>query len=220
MFVDEGTIDEVVDGEDSDADENTSDSESGEEEDDRSEEESDGDEESKEDNWVLGARDPRRLDFTADRGLDEQLPDSPSFSDHFRLIFPDNLFDEIATQTNKYAREIISSLQRRDRLSQHSRLRSWPEDGVTAGEVKAFLSMIIAMGLVNQENIQDYWSTDEVLSTSFFHEIMARDKFINILTFFHLCDNDNYVPLGQAGYNPVNKLGTVYSVVNEKFSSV
>ena len=42
---------------------------------------------------------------------------------------------------------------------------------------------------------------------------------MNILTFFHLCDNDNYVPR-QAGYNPVNKLGTIYSVVTEKFSSV
>ena len=43
---------------------------------------------------------------------------------------------------------------------------------------------------------------------------------MNILTFFHLCDNDSYVPRGQAGYNPVSKLGTIYSVVTEKFSSV
>ena len=26
---------------------------------------------------------------------------------------------------------------------------------------------------------------------------------MNILSFFHLCDNDNYVPRGQAGYNPL-----------------
>ena len=86
--------------------------------------------------------------------------------------------------------------------------------------MKAFLAMIIAMGLVNQENIQDYWSTDEVLSTPFFPQIMSRDKFMNILSFLHLCDNDNYVPRGQAGYNPVYKPGIVYSVVTEKFSSV
>ena len=65
MFVDEGTIDEVVGGEHSDVDENTSDSESGEEEDNQSEEENDGEEESEEedeeDNRVVGARDPRRL---------------------------------------------------------------------------------------------------------------------------------------------------------------
>ena len=65
------------------------------------------------------------------------------------------------------------------------------------------------MGLMIQENIQDYWSTDEVLSTPFFPQIMSRDKFMNILTFFHLCDNDNYVPLGQEGYNPVHKPGTI-----------
>ena len=57
VFVDEGTIDEVVGG-DSDLDENTDNSKSSEEEDDRREENSDGEEESEEeteeDNWVLG----------------------------------------------------------------------------------------------------------------------------------------------------------------------
>ena len=167
VFVDEGTIDEVVGGEDSDFEENTDSSESSEEEDDRREEDSDGEGESEQetegDNWVLGDRIPRRFDFTADRGLNVELPDNPSFSDYFHLLFPENLFDEIASQTNKYARETIASLQRRDRLPQHSRFRNWPEDGVTSGEMKAFLAVKIAMGLVNQENIQDYWSTDEVL---------------------------------------------------------
>ena len=67
--------------------------------------------------------------------------------------------------------------------------------------------------------MRDYWSTGEVLSTPFFSQIMPRDKFMNILTFFHLSDNDTY-PWAQAGYDPVSKLGTIYSVVTEKFSSV
>ena len=46
VFVDEGTIDEVVGGEDSDFEENTDSSESSEEEDDRREEDSDGEGES------------------------------------------------------------------------------------------------------------------------------------------------------------------------------
>ena len=29
-----------------------------------------------------------------------------------------------------------------------------------------------------------------------------------------MCDNDNYVPRGQEGYNPVNKLGTIYTVLS------
>ena len=224
MFVDEQNIDEVFVGEDSDLDEETSDSERSEGEGDRSDEENnseeESEEESEEDDWVVGGIDPRRLNFTGDQGLRVQLPENPSFSDFFHLLFPDHLFDEIKSQTNKYARETIESLQRRDRLAQTSRFRSWPENGVTSGEIKAFLALIVAMGLVNQEDIRDYWSTDEVLSTPFFSQIMSRDKFMNILIFFHLSDNDSYVPRGQAGYNPVSKLGTTYSVVTEKFSSV
>ena len=43
---------------------------------------------------------------------------------------------------------------------------------------------------------------------------------MNILTLFHLRDNDNYVPQGQRGFNLVNKLGSIYSVVTGKFSDV
>ena len=220
VFVDEATINEVFGGEDSDGDQSTSDAVSEEGESDVSEQESDVEEENEEENWVVGSREPTALDFTADRGLNVDLPDSPSFIDYFHLLFPEHLFEYISRQTNKYARETIASLRERGRLPLNSRFKTWPEDGVTAGDIKAFLAMIIAMGLVNQENIQDYWSTDEVLSTPFFPQIMSRDKFLNILTFFHLCDNDNYVARGHAGYNPVNKLGAVYSVVTDNFSNV
>ena len=90
---------------------------------------------------------------------------------------------------------------------------------MTSGKMKAFLAMIIAMGLVNQENIQDYWSTNGpgLLVYSFFSQITSRDKFINILKFFHLCDNDNYALRGQEVYSPVNKLDTMYSVVTWNF---
>ena len=152
--------------------------------------------------------------------MNAELPDDLSFLDYFHLLFPENLFEEMARQTNKYARETIASLREGDRLPKNSRFRSWPQDGVTPGEMKAFLAMTIVMGLVNKENIKDYWSTDEVLSTPFFPQIMSRDKFMTILSFFHLCDNDNYVPRRQAGYDPVYKLGIVYSVVTEKLSSV
>ena len=98
VLVDEQNIDEVFGVEDSDVDEETSDSESSEVEGDRSDEESNSEEESEEDDWVVGAIDPRRLNFTGDQGLRVQLPENPSFSDFFHLLFPDNLFDEIKSQ--------------------------------------------------------------------------------------------------------------------------
>ena len=195
-------VDEVFGGEGSDGDQSMSDAVSEEGESDVSEQESDIEEENEEENWVVGSREPTALDFTADRGLNTDLPDSLSFIDYFYLLFPEHLLEYITRQTNKYAGETIASLRESGRLSLNSRFKTWPEDGVTAGNIKAFLAMIIAMGLVNQENIQDYWSTDEVLSTPFFPQLVSRDKFLNILTFFHLCDNNNYVARGHAGYNP------------------
>lgn len=53
--------------------------------------------------------------------------------------------------------------------------------------------MIIAMGLVKQENN----STPEILSTPFSFKLCR--------IFFHLCDKEHNVPQGQEGYNPVNK---------------
>ena len=64
---------------------------------------------------------------------------------------------------------------------------------MTTGSMQAFLAIIITMDLVNQKNMQDYRSADEVLSTLFSPQIMSRDKFKNILTFFHSCDNGNYI---------------------------
>ena len=62
-----------------------------------SEEESDVDDENEEeDNWIVGSREPARLDFTADQGINAELPDDPSFLDYFHLLFPENLFEEMA----------------------------------------------------------------------------------------------------------------------------
>ena len=74
----------------------------------------------------------------------------------------------MAWHTNKYARETIASLQARERLSPNSGFSTWHEDGVAPNDIKAFLAMIVAMGLVNQGYIQDYWSTHEVFVDSLF----------------------------------------------------
>ena len=122
-----------------------------------SEQDSDIEEENEEEDWVVGSREPTALDFTADRGLNADLPDSPPSSiDYFYLLFPEHLLKHSTRQTKKYAREAIASLRERGGLPLNSLVKTWPEDYVTAGDIKALLAMIIAMGLVNQENIQDY----------------------------------------------------------------
>ena len=95
VFVDDGTIDEVFCAEDSDEGQNPINPESEEEEDDESEEQSGSEDENEENKWVVGAREPTRLNFTADEALNTNLPDSSSFSNYFHLLFPDYPFDRL-----------------------------------------------------------------------------------------------------------------------------
>lgn len=99
----------------------------------------------------------------------------------------------------------------------HSRLRKWTT--TNDGEMKAFLAMTLNMGLMKHQNIQDYWSTSPVLSTPFFGSVMPRDRFLLIMSFLHLSNNDLAIPSGQDGYFPLQKLGTPYINLLQNFQS-
>ena len=51
----------------------------------------------------------------------------------------------------------------------------------------------------------------------FFGEVMPRDLFCPILSCLLLSDNDDYVPRGQEGYDPLKKLGNFYPNLQERF---
>ncbi|XP_066270739.1 LOW QUALITY PROTEIN: piggyBac transposable element-derived protein 4-like [Branchiostoma lanceolatum] len=75
------------------------------------------------------------------------------------------------------------------------------------------------MGILPHQDVQDYWSTDEVMQAPFFPSIMSRSRFLLIFRFFHLSDNDTYRPRGHPEYNPLHKLGTIYETLVEKFKT-
>lgn len=71
------------------------------------------------------------------------------------------------------------------------------------------------MGLVSQIDVTDYWYP--ITSTPFFGYCMARDRFLLILTFLHLNDNNFYIPRGLANYNPLFKLGDIFKQIVSSF---
>lgn len=79
--------------------------------------------------------------------------------------------------------------------------------------MKAFIAMVIAMGVVKQQDIQDYWSTNEVIRTPFFGQVMARNRFLVIMAFFHLADNGKALPRDHADYTPLQKLGDLQDLL-------
>ena len=60
-------------------------------------------------NWVEGDREPTALPLTATPGLtaNATLPDEPQLIDYFSLFFHQTDFEEIAVETNRYAKTFL-----------------------------------------------------------------------------------------------------------------
>ena len=87
-------------------------------------------------------------------------------------------------------------------------------------DMKKFIAMIIGMGLVQHHDIQDNLSKDEMLETPFFEKSMARNKFLLIMSLFHLNNNESQIPRGQVGYDPLFKIRRVYDHFKAKFNDL
>ena len=98
--------------------------------------------------------------------------------------------------TNLYAERRMQAAD----LRRNSRMKQWRR--VTLAEMKVFLSVIISMGLVQKRDVQDYWSLDSVQDTPFYWKTMSRDRFLLILSNFHITDNSQQIPRGQDGFDP------------------
>ena len=90
----------------------------------------------------------------------------------FHLFLPDEL------ETNRYA------IQQREEKNNFNLCSP-----VTKEELMAFVGPNIAMGIISLPSIDDYWSTDPILSHSWFRVIMSRDCFWEILHYVHLVNN-------------------------------
>ena len=120
--------------------------------------------------------------------------------DFFKLFVNDDFLNVIVTETNRYAETRLAN----DGLPEFSRVKKWRP--VDLEEMKVFFGLVIAMGLVQKNDIQDYWSVDETDETPFFSKHMSRDRFLLILSNIHLNNNGNAVPRGQVGFDPLFKL--------------
>lgn len=87
---------------------------------------------------------------------------------YFSLMVPDDIFEEIAVQTNLFAE------QRQRSVKPSSRSHKWKP--TTKDEVKRFFGLILYMGLVKLPKISLYWSTDRVYRQHFPPTVMSRNR--------------------------------------------
>jgi len=55
--------------------------------------------------------------------------------------------------------------------------------------MKVFFSLVISMGLTHKGDLDAYWAKDKVIQTPFFSKMMAKDRFLAILSNLHIVNN-------------------------------
>ena len=99
-------------------------------------------------------------------------PTSPSgglsASACFSRFIIDDVWDLLVEETNRYAASCRQS-------GTHRRPRPWHD--VTREEMKAFIGMCIAMGVVRMPRIENYWSTSHPLFTPGLRNVMPLVRF-------------------------------------------
>ena len=151
------------------------------------------------------------MPFLSNVGLTCEIPESPEPIDFFNMLFDDDFWQIMVNETNRYAQRKIDN----DNLKPHSRFRSWKP--VTYEEMKIFFALVISMGLTKKNDISDYWSTEEVLSTPLFGKSMSKDRFLLILSNLYLADNETAIPRGEPGHDKLHKVRPFISMIKANF---
>ena len=108
------------------------------------------------------------------------MHNNSSCLDYFHLFFTENVYQLIVDESIRFERQ-----QRQLPDNTQGDLYNF-----TVPELKAWLRLSLAMGLVNKSNLKAFWSTDFVIKTLLFPSTMSRDGYLQILRFLHFVNND------------------------------
>lgn len=114
---------------------------------------------------------------------------------------------------NSYAQQYLAG----NNLSPHSRFQRWSE--TSSEEMKAYVAVQIAMGLNNRPEIEDYWG-EYWLTKNKFSTIMPRNRYEILSSFLHFVNNNERIPRGQDGYDPLFKVRPMLNIVDPIYSEV
>lgn len=101
--------------------------------------------------------------------------------DYFKYFCDSSLVQRIIEETNRYATQ--------NHPVQSLHMKAWCP--VTRNEFENFLGLSILMGHVRKGELHSYWSTDPLMHTPIFGQIMSRDRYFQILRYLHFHDNND-----------------------------
>lgn len=121
--------------------------------------------------------------------------------DYFFLFVSDEVFQDLATHTNNYAkyRQELKSI-----VTPGYKDKDWFE--TTPPEMKAYMALNILFGLSPTRRIRHYWSKDKFLRNQGVAEIMSQRRFTKLTEYFHITDRNSEPAHGSPEYDCLFKV--------------
>ena len=141
-------------------------------------------------------------------GPKAELPEEASAGDFFQLFFDMDFLEYIVRETNRFAEQSQVEAGKRNPL--------WTNP-LTVGELKAWLGLLIGMGIKQLPQVSHYWSKEWVLGVPAFASVMTRDRFLVILRYLHFSDNSKMPARGQPGFDKLYKVRPLLDALKTRF---
>ena len=135
--------------------------------------------------------------------------DSSSALELFERFFMQEAWDLLVQETNRYANIVTGSTPN---------ARPWNDTNVE--EMKAFLGVMIYMGIVKLPCLELYWSRQyNGIETPSIARVMPLVRFEQLFRCFHLSNNSNQIPYGQPGHDKLFKVRSLLDIVVPHFQN-
>lgn len=129
---------------------------------------------------------------------------------YFNLFFTTPLLETIVKETNRNATQFFAS----HAVSANSRIKKWKP--TTVLEIKAFIAVLLEMGITRRPTVYSYW-TKNSRYIQWFGKMFSRDRFQLILKFFHLVDNSLLFEPSHPNYDPCGRFDVLVKHANTVF---
>ena len=146
--------------------------------------------------------------FTREKvGSSVQHPKEVRPKHYFDLMWGDDLWERIVTETNRYADQVLN----REPVWDDFGLRWTTVDVPT---MKAFIDLCFCGGILRLPGRNGYWRVRKRLFRTNFSKVMPRDRFNLIWRYFHLQDNESQPVAG----DKFHKIRWFLDYLNRKFA--
>lgn len=156
--------------------------------------------------WCITTSGMRPLQLTRTNELLVPVPGDGKPIYWFNLLLGNVYLEEVCKLSNEYALEVLLKPD----LTPKSRICKWKD--LTVPELRVFIGLILHMGTIRLNRLQDYWKTDWLLNFACFRKCMARDRFLLIERCLHFNSNRNVPQTNQS----ISKVAGLVDYFNNK----